>query len=371
MLTVDEGDHFAGSAPTNPGCNGTPVGSTDPLGQPGTGYCDYASNIGETDVNLNSMVEGNTGDTTPFDEDYDDAPTVFVQGQPGPDDPLTRNLELETSRISEFDPVTGSAEPIVYQLADQETEKILHMWNPDPLRDPTFTLFGNDDFYFQDYCVSGATSGPDCSKQNPGYAWNHGDDQEAIASTWQGWVGPGVAHLGSDDSVWTDRTDVEPTLLTLTGLKSDYLSDGRPISQILSRQATPPAIAGNELIYDALSSAYKQLNAPFGEFAQDALGVSTGAATEPNAEYEAWDGQLTACQNLRQPLATEIDELMNGASFAGKFNVLNASLDLLQAESLLRDIEQLKGSATPPSRTICSASPLLGLLGPLLQNPLL
>jgi hypothetical protein len=129
-VTVDEGDHFAGSAPTNPGCNGTPVGSKDVLGQPGTGYCDYASNIGETDVNLNSMVEGkNPSDTTPFDEDYDDAPTVFVQGQPGADDTATRNLEKDMSGISEFDPSTGSNEPIVYQLADQETEKILHMWN--------------------------------------------------------------------------------------------------------------------------------------------------------------------------------------------------------------------------------------------------
>ena len=76
------------------------------------------------------------------------------------------------SDTTPFDPSTGSNEPIVYQLADQETEKILHMWNADPLRDPTFTVFGNDDFYFQDYCVSGATSGPDCYQQNPEYDWN-------------------------------------------------------------------------------------------------------------------------------------------------------------------------------------------------------
>jgi hypothetical protein len=235
LVTVDEGDHFAGSAPTNPGCNGTPVGSRDVLGRPGTGYCNYASNIGETDVNLNSMVEGkNPSDTTPFDEDYDDAPTVFVQAQPGADDTSTRNLEKDMSGISEFDPSTGSNEPIVYQLADQETEKILHMWNADPLRDPTFTVFGNDDFYFQDYCVSGATSGPDCYQQNPEYDWNHGDDQAAIASTWQGWVGPVVAHLGVDDRVWTDHTDAEPTLMTLTGTR-------RSASLARTRSASRPA----------------------------------------------------------------------------------------------------------------------------------
>jgi hypothetical protein len=300
LVTVDEGDHFAGSAPTNPGCNGTAVGSTDPVGQPGTGFCNYASNIGETDVNLNSLVEGDTGDTTPFDSDFDDAPTVFVQGQPGPDATTARNLEHEVSGISEFDPVTSSNQSIVFQLADQQTEKILHMWNADPLRDPTFTIFGNDDFFFQDECDSGSAAGPGCEKQNPEFDWNHGDDQSAIASTWQGWVGPGVANLGVDNNVWTDHTDAEPTLLTLTGLKSDYLSDGRPISQILDRQSTPRAIADDEGTYDALSAAYKQLNAPFGEFGQDALMVSTKAVTEPTPEYEAWDAQLSACQSLRQ-----------------------------------------------------------------------
>jgi hypothetical protein len=164
-------------------------------------------------------------------------------------------------------------------------------------------------------------------------------------------------HRRRADAADPDRTQV--------GLPVRWPAD----LQILNRQATPRAIAGNELIYDALSSAYKQLNAPFGEFARMRWASRRRRATEPNAEYEAWDAQLTACQNLRQPLATEIDELLNGASFAGNFNVLNASSDLLQAESLLRDIEQLKGSATSPSRTICSASPLLGLLGSLLQNP--
>ncbi|HTU95504.1 MAG TPA: hypothetical protein VMF14_06655 [Solirubrobacteraceae bacterium] len=356
LVTVDEGDHFAGSAPTNPGCNGTPVGSSDPLGQPGTGYCNYGSNIGETDINLNSMVKGDTGDTTPFDEDYDDAPAVSVQGDPGPNASTTRNLEKEISGLSEFDPSTGATAPVVFKLADQETEKILHEWNADPLRDPTFTDFGNDDFYVQDYCVSGATTGPNCEKQNPTYDWNHGDDQEAIASTWQGWVGPDVAHLGVDSRVWTDHTDAEPTLMTLTGLRSDYLSDGRPISQIVDRQATPRPIADDEGIYDALSSAYKQLNAPFGEFAQDALNISTGAVTKSDAQYEAWDAQLAACQALRQPLATDIDKMLNGASFGGGFNSREAWSDLLQSDRLLRDIQGLQHASTPPSHPACSSA---------------
>ncbi|HEX4108255.1 MAG TPA: hypothetical protein VHX88_08995 [Solirubrobacteraceae bacterium] len=162
--------------------------------------------------------------------------------------------------------------------------------------------------------------------------------------------------------------------MTLTGLKSDYVSDGRPISQILDRQATPPAIAANEQLYDDLSSAYKQLNAPFGEFGQDALNISTKAVTEPNSEYQAWDAQLNGCQSLRQPVATQIDEMLNGASFAGRFDAFTASSELSLAQALLSDIQELKSSSTPPSHGLCSTTPppqgaggglgrLLGLLG--------
>jgi hypothetical protein len=222
------------------------------------------------------------------------------------------------------------------------------------LRDSTFTVFGNDDFFVEDECVSGATAGPNCEKQNPSFDWNHGDDQEAIASTWQGWVGPDVAHLGVDGRVWTDHTDAEPTLMTLAGLRSDYLSDGRPISQIIDRRSAPRAIASNEFTYDALSSAYKQLNAPFGDFAQDALNISTSAVTKPDAQYQAWDAQLAACQALRQPLATDIDRMLNGASFGGGFNARAAWSDLLGAEVLLRDIQHLEHAPFPPSHTVCS-----------------
>jgi hypothetical protein len=142
--------------------------------------------------------------------------------------------------------------------------------------------------------------------------------------------------------------------MTLTGLTSDYLSDGRPISQIISHAATPPAIAANEKSYNALSSAYKQLNAPFGAFAQDALGVSTKGVTDSDSEYQEWDAQLTACQNLRQPLATDIDQLLNGASFAGSYDTGTAQSDLTQAKALLSQMKRLSSSSTPPSKTVCS-----------------
>src|ERR1700727_354972 len=129
-------------------------------------------------------------------------------------------------------------------MADEAEENILHMVNSDPNRTPTFTLFGNDDFFFQSVCSSvgsaqGATpapvsnEGPGCPAQGAGFAWNHGDVQPEIATTWQGWVGPGIANLGQTSRIWTDHTDARPTLMTLLGLHDDYTWDGRAIEQIL------------------------------------------------------------------------------------------------------------------------------------------
>jgi hypothetical protein len=36
---------------------------------------------------------------------------------------------------------------------------------------------------------------------------------------------------------WTDETDIRPTIMYLTGLRDDYIEDGRVITQILSQPA--------------------------------------------------------------------------------------------------------------------------------------
>jgi hypothetical protein len=44
-------------------------------------------------------------------------------------------------------------------------------------------------------------------------------------------VGPGVQRLGRDDAVFSDHTDVRPTMLALLGLKDSYVHDGRVLSE--------------------------------------------------------------------------------------------------------------------------------------------
>jgi hypothetical protein len=345
LITVDEGDHFVGAAPTNPGCDGV------------TTPCTY-NDIGETDVNLNGLVQGNTGDKTVFDEDFDDAPTVLVKGQPGADASNVRTLEREMSGLSEWDPVVHAPTPIAVDIADQQEEQILHMQNADPLRLPTFTMFGNPDFFFEDECTTGANPDPGCFNQNGGFAWNHGDVQPEIASTWQGWVGPGVQNLGVDAGVWTDHPDARPTLLALAGLSDDYTEDGRAISQIMSSSATPAAIAADPTDYDALSSAYKQLDAPFGQFGIDSLQISTKAVattSQGDDTYRDWDAQLAACQASRTPLVSQIDALLHNAAFTPGFSInpFVAQALTAQANTLTTDVVELDASATPPRDLVC------------------
>ena len=196
VFTVDEGDHFVGDTPTPAGCDGV------------TTPCTY-NHVGEINADLRRMVYTQSGDSTLFSVHSDDAPTVYVNGtsaQPIRDqtDPLVRNLEREMSQLSWLNPYTGVVENnIMVALADHIGMKTLHMVTADPFRTPTFTPFADPDWFF--FATSG-TPPATCATQaacafipartNQSFAWNHGDIQDEIASTWVGYVGQGVDLLG-------------------------------------------------------------------------------------------------------------------------------------------------------------------------------
>jgi hypothetical protein len=115
-----------------------------------------------------------------------------VAGNPGRTDPSVRGLEQLISGLSAVNPITGQSEKLTYRMADPVTEKLLHMVTAaDPNRTPTFTLFGDLNFYFQ-------TTGSATPVEGNGFAWNHGDDQPEIARTFVVIAGPGVSNLGGD-----------------------------------------------------------------------------------------------------------------------------------------------------------------------------
>jgi hypothetical protein len=373
LITVDEGDHYDGSAPLNPGCDGvhTPCQYT---------AADGTRNVGEVDTSLPGLLTTLDGSTTTFGFDFDDAPALVVPNQsspsgprPGPNDPTVRTLERNISSAQAYNPIVGHNVPITVNMADEYEETILHMVNADPNREPTLTLFGDPSFYFQSSCDSttGTGSNPGCPIQSPGYAWNHGDIQPEIATTWQGWVGPGIKNLGETSSVWTDHTDARPTLMTVLGLHDDYSWDGAAIAQIIGsghngrdwwghggQSALPWTIRVNERGYEGLTAAYQQLDAPFGQFGLNTLDADTAALatnSTSDAAYADTISQLQACESKRTSLVEEMQSVIQGAE-GGQSPVSNREAFSLieQADRLIDDAKIVSGASTPPRYKVCS-----------------
>jgi len=336
VFTVDEGDHFVGDPPTPSGCDGV------------TTPCTY-NRVGEINADLRRMVYTQSGDATLFSVHSDDAPTVYVNGdstQPIRDqtDPVVRNLEREMSQLSWLNPYTGVVENnIMVAMADHTEMKTLHMVTADPFRTPTFTPFADPDwFFFATSATPPATCAtPDAcafipARSNQSFAWNHGDIQDEIASTWIGMVGPGVHDDGTDATTWSDHTDLRPTMLTLLGLKDDYGHDGRLLAEDLT--AMPTAVRKSHR-FVPLAQVYKQLNAPFGQFAMDTLTASTRAlaSNDPgDATYTSIESQIQSLTSQRDSLSLAIRNGLDDAEFNGVVITDQQANDwIAQAQSLL------------------------------------
>ena len=350
VFTVDEGDHFVGDQPTPAGCDGVNV------------RCNY-TRVGEINGDLRRMIKTQFGDNTLFSVHSDDAPTVYVNGtaaQPIRDrtDAIVRNLERESAQLSWLNPYTGAVQPgyngvngtgITRALADPVEEKTLHMVTADPFRTPTFTLFADPDWFF--FATGGATPAlcatPDaCAfippRTSQSFAWNHGDIQDEIASTWIGMVGPGVDQSATPDQTWTDHTDLRPTMLSLVGLKDDYRHDGRLLNGDLTGYAIPAAVKMNLTGFNQLADAYKQLNASFGTFAMNTLKASTHALASNDAgdsTYNSIEGQIQSLTSQRDALAVQIKAALDAATFA------NQPLDSAQVQSWLSQAQSLQSQA--------------------------
>jgi arylsulfatase A-like enzyme len=343
VVTVDEGDHFAGGV-------GRPQSGQDWLvydHRTCTNLSTCPTNqIGEVTANLQTSTSGTT--TNPglmplgqpaYDIHFDSAPTFYVSGQPGPTDPSVRKLERDVGNLTSLDPYVrdsaGAVQsvPLTDAMVDTVGEKALHMVNADPNRTPTFTWFANPDFFFQ---LSPPCSGvAECV--TGGFAWNHGDIQPEIGNTWVGFVGPGIQKGGIDSSTWTDHTNLRPTILSLLGLKDDYVDDGRVLVEALTKQATPDSLAGSTV--QQLGIAYEQVNASFGDFSQAVLKASTKALKGDDATYSSIESSLADLTTQRDTLAATIRSALNGAAFDGQ------AISQQQAQTWIAKANQLIAAA--------------------------
>ena len=158
--------------------------------------------------------------------------------------------------------------------------------------------------------------------------------------------------------------------MTVLGLHDDYSWDGAAIAQIIGsarssrgwrgrgESALPWTIRANERGYEDLDAAYKQLDAPFGEFGLNTLDADTSALasnTAQDATYTNTTSQLQTCESKRTSLAGQIQSVLQAAE-SGQAPVSNWQAFYLvqQADRLINDAKTLAGASTPPRYTVCS-----------------
>ncbi len=334
VFTSDEGDHFVGGPPSPASCDGVTIA------------CTY-TNIGELNGNLAGLLATEAGITTPFKVHSDAAPTVYITGNPAPnDETVTRPFERAVGALQVTNSLTGNSEALTNYLADPVEMKLLHMITADPARTPTFTLFAKPDYFL----FAGA---PNCSTpcvtEQPGFAWNHGDVAPDINTTWLGLVGPGVRNLGVDSAVWSDHTDIRPTMLSLLGLQDDYAHQGRVLFEVLYDWAVPQSLVAYRDTLLQLAQVYKQINAPVGQLGLASLQVSTKALESGSASddstYTNLESQLSSITTQRNTLAAQMSAMLEGAAFGGQaINELQARQLISQGHALLAQVNALAAS---------------------------
>jgi hypothetical protein len=380
VFTADEGDHFAGANLTRavqPTCGSAPVSWMN------SSTCSYSTvsgtpRIGEQQVSAHGLLLNQEGNSTPF---YNESQgnSIYINGQPGPNDPVTRQLEHDFFSATANDVFDGSVQENITQYeADPAVEQLLHFVNADPARTPSFTLFPKPDFFFTigatdgspaNQCASGVNQSnawQKCSQTNQGFAWDHGYYAPEIDNTWLGLVGPGVAHKGVDGSspaagpnsddgansnpqlvtsisnsgTWADHTDTRPTIMFLTGLKDDYVSDGRVLTEDLTIKPGDP-----QGRFQPIAVCYKQLNSSVGKFGTDILTADTAAlrtgSASDDSQYQNVLSQIESLGVERDALATQIKGDLFDAEFNNK--PIKGNSDLAHCQNVLRAADKLAG----------------------------
>jgi hypothetical protein len=331
VVVPDENDHFVGGTPSPANCDGVTVPCTYAAGQKG-----------EITTLLNRLLITQRGNTTTFSVHSDDAPTVYIIGNPAPTDAVTRTLEHDMDALTGTNPITGKTAKLSKFLADRAEMKLLHMVTASPARTPSFTMFGDDNFFFQNSSPTGCAQQSDCIFVNPNFAWNHGDFQQDITRTWVAMVGPGVRPLGRHDAVFSDHTDVRPTMLALLGLKDDYVHDGGVLAEWLQPTALPQGIKQRREDFVELAEVYKQLNAPLGRLSRKSMVFANRSITADDKTYGRYLTKIDKITAERDELAGKIKASLNGAAF-GNHPVGEGAEDGLgeRARRLIDEVEDL------------------------------
>ena len=366
VVTADENDHYAGQQAQNcDGINTACTYNTAPGiatgGKPAHGIFDVTNAgqsvatwtgpatwppagingplVGEVGYNIKYLI-GSTIAGAAYDISFDSAPSFYINGQPQALDPATghvilnptlRAFEKAAAGLKAFDPYIDATKltPVARYLVDGPTLKAIHMLNADPARSMSFTMFSQPDYFFETFSpCPGASQG--CV--NDGFAWIHGDYSNDIGQTWLGLAGPGVKSGGIDNSTWTDHTDIVPTMMHLVGLSTDYQPDGRVIMQALTPAA---AKGGNSASFTELGDVYKQLNAPYGDFAHSLIVASTNGIKADDNRYLLTERAIQVLATQRDTLVQQMKDVLDGGSNGHREQLIAEGRLLLLAAKVL------------------------------------
>jgi arylsulfatase A-like enzyme len=224
-------------------------------------------------------------------------------------------MEHDLDALTATNPITGNTDKLSKLLADQAEMKLLHMVTASPARTPTFTMFGDDNYFFFTSKGGACVNPSDCVSEETGFAWNHGDFQQDITRSWAAMVGPGVRPLGRHDDVFSDHTDVRPTMMALLGLKDDYGHDGRVLAEWVEQRALPSGIRQRQENFVELAAIYKQLNAPLGDLGMASLVYANRSVTSNDQIYARYLDKIGDITDERNKLANDIKAVLDAAAF--------------------------------------------------------
>ena len=339
VFTVEEGDHFVGSKPTNPNCDGVNTPCVYPVTQAGDRF------IGEVNGNLTGLLATQQGITTPFTVHADMAPTIYLTGNPSRTGAVTRAFGRGVSKLTAVNPYTSQTNNLTAALADPVAMDMLHMVTADPQRTPTLAMFAHGDYFLftgAANCASPCITVPTTPPSNT-FAWNHGGIQPEIATIWLGLVGPGLKNSSQDDVTWSDHTDVRPTMLSLVGLRDTYIHDGRVLTETIEERVQPVRLRGHTNTLNAFTRVYKQINAPFGQLGADTLKISTFALASgdagDDAVYTMLSNKMLNWTSQRNAVAREMRAMLDGAAFDDQvFDEVRGRQLIAEAEALLHAV---------------------------------
>ncbi|MBV9596270.1 MAG: hypothetical protein JOZ87_05360 [Chloroflexi bacterium] len=318
VIHSDENDHFAGTPPLNPGCNGISI------------PCKYdRTRLGEITTDLPLLLQQQdlyTSSDLPYGIDFDSAPGFWLKGHPANGIAPVRKLEGALAAVTFANPYTNSTQKLFRFLIDEPGLKALHMLTSDANRTPGVVGFGQENnfnttssliFKNSSSCnrFPGAT---DATCLDNGFIWIHGDFAPDINHTWAALIGPGVANKGVDRQTWADHTDLRPTMMTLLCLKDGYAHEGRALVEDLDNRALPDTAQDERGRLESLGQTFKQLNAPVGSFGSGAIQVSTIGIEGEAARYTSVEDGLSDLVDRRDALASSIEgQLEKSQSCAG------------------------------------------------------